>query len=516
MRWCAGAAPTDVAVGGLLVAAATLFFQRWPHDLFPFDEGLFLYDALRVLRGEVIYRDFFEIITPGAIYVLAGSFGLFGATMATARAVNAVEHGLIVLVLFALCRRLGVRRELAAAAAVVHLVFASLALPFTSPHWLGTLLMLACLAVALGPPRAGRRLLLGVAVGLLIAVQQQKGLVIGAAAAALVCTDGLVGAAAGSTRPRALLAALGTYAAGVLVVVGPLFAALLIAAGPQPLYDALVRFPLESYRGYNRTPWGRTVSIPGTMIAVRSLIVLPAIALVTAVRAVSSARAGGDRPRTRALFVLALFAGAAVLSVAYYPDATHLGIIAPLPLLLAAETLEAALSRAGSARWPGWVVACGVGLACAAQLTSNLERARAAKPVSMDSAFGRVDTIADERALVETLRERLRARSSREVFGYPFYASIYLLAGADNPTRFQVLLPGYSPSAHFDETLSVLEARQVPYVAVLTIWVDWQNDRVVRYLQQHYRRVPLPGTEGRFSSFALFERLAPDQSRPVS
>ena len=49
------------------------------------DEGIVLQGALRILRGEVPYRDFFSFLTPGSFYLLALLFKMFGASFAVAR-----------------------------------------------------------------------------------------------------------------------------------------------------------------------------------------------------------------------------------------------------------------------------------------------------------------------------------------------------------------------------------------------------------------------------------------------
>jgi len=45
------------------------------------DEGIILEGAQRILRGQVLYRDFFSFYTPGSYYFLAGLFKLFGNSL---------------------------------------------------------------------------------------------------------------------------------------------------------------------------------------------------------------------------------------------------------------------------------------------------------------------------------------------------------------------------------------------------------------------------------------------------
>jgi hypothetical protein len=50
-----------------------------------YDEGLVVYGALRVMQGDVPYKDFWAIYAPGQFYVLAGVFKLFGVSLMVER-----------------------------------------------------------------------------------------------------------------------------------------------------------------------------------------------------------------------------------------------------------------------------------------------------------------------------------------------------------------------------------------------------------------------------------------------
>src|SRR5262249_20748504 len=137
----------------------------------------------RVLEGAVLYRDVFELVTPGSTFVMAALFRVFGADIATARGADAVTHGLIAATVFGIARRLGVRRTLAVAAALLHPAWFRPPWQVPGPRWLSTLFGLALLAelVRMPAPRAGRA---GIWAGLAIGVQQQRGVPLAAAAAA--------------------------------------------------------------------------------------------------------------------------------------------------------------------------------------------------------------------------------------------------------------------------------------------------------------------------------------------
>ena len=70
------------------------------------DEGIILQGAQRILRGEVLYRDFFSFITPGSYYLLALLFRVFGSSIVVAR-IALVFHGkhIVRVVTYLLARR---------------------------------------------------------------------------------------------------------------------------------------------------------------------------------------------------------------------------------------------------------------------------------------------------------------------------------------------------------------------------------------------------------------------------
>src|SRR5262245_23569214 len=130
----------DVALPALLFAATALYVAAQPRHLAPADESVYLYEAQRVLEGEVLYRDVFEITTPGWLYLMAALLRVFGVDLATARITSAVVHGITAVLIYAACRRLAIRPGLAWLPAFAYLVVCPPAWPIASQHWLGTML----------------------------------------------------------------------------------------------------------------------------------------------------------------------------------------------------------------------------------------------------------------------------------------------------------------------------------------------------------------------------------------
>ena len=153
------------------------------------DEGYFLEQASRVVQGQLPYRDFDSLYTPGLLYVHAALLSLFGgAPVIDLRAAGLVSRLVLGLGLYLLCRRL-VRPAIAVLPSLLILVGLD-RLPATwEPHpgWpSAALTVIAVWAFTYLPgQRGGRRVLmlvgLGALAGLTFAFKQNAGVLLGVA-----------------------------------------------------------------------------------------------------------------------------------------------------------------------------------------------------------------------------------------------------------------------------------------------------------------------------------------------
>jgi hypothetical protein len=220
---------------------------------------------------------------------------------------------------------------------------------------------------------------------------------------------------------------------------------------------------------------------------------------VTALRALVVARTG-DAARLRTLLVLAAMAAAAVGSILYFPDVIHLAFVGPLFAIVAAELVEWTFATGGArmprlARAAVWVIAAIVVVAVGSRAGNFLAESRRAFAFPAETRFGRVDFHdPHDVALVDRIRRLADATPSRELFVYPSQALLYLATGTTNPTRYQLLLPGYSGAEQIAEAVSTLEARRVPYVVLVAPFVG-PRDPVAAYVRERYERVSDPEDE---------------------
>jgi hypothetical protein len=484
-----------------LAAAVASYVLSFPHYLGESDEGLILYEAKRLLAGEVYFRDIFDMVPPGSQYIAAGAFSLFGTSITTARALDAVVHALITVALYACCRTAGVRRPVAAFAAALQPVLFWPLWPYVSPHWMSGLLWLVLLAILCRRPWARHpagAAAVGVILGLMGLVQQQRAAIASLGMALYFAADGVVERRFGDTQAwRAIAQRVGICAAAaVLVALPPLFA-LAIRSGFEPMVRALILHPLTHYGVVLHPPrWGAMLApdpfAAGTLW--RVLPWVPAALIGVAVTGVFCALRRKRIERARVALAVSAVGAVAIASTLYFPDLIHVAFLAPICVTATAVLLEWG-AQAAESRWPASTVATGIAALCLAFAVFGwravqLRRAAWAHvAVSAETPFGRMDFFDSRmRTLTDAINRMAADDPQRRLFVYPFGAALYLMTDTRNPTPLQIIYPGYSFADQVDEARAVVEHQRSPLVVFVPAVP--KEDRFSDVLAQHYRRVP--------------------------
>jgi hypothetical protein len=214
------------------------------------DEGFPVYAALRILAGDVPYRDFWTIHTPGQWYSLAALFKVFGPSLLAERIWDSLVRVLFLFTLYGFASRLSSPR-VALAPGLVILVYLGTT-PFYAYMMFPALLLGAlsglCLLIHAEAPRAHWLALGGLCAGLAALYRHDVGFYAAVAGGAVLAARAVTPPAPGAegaspARLRRLASLLGPYAAGVVVVVGPAAAALLAVVPLGLLWDQLFVYP---------------------------------------------------------------------------------------------------------------------------------------------------------------------------------------------------------------------------------------------------------------------------------
>lgn len=488
---------------GVLAAAIFIvtvgYLALWPYNLGPADEAIHLYESKRLLDGEVLYRDVFEMITPGYMYLMALLFGIFGADVATARLAQAVIHGVSAVLLYAASRRLGVRPMLSWPVSLAYLVIAQPAWPIASQHWLSTSIMFVLLWASIDRLRERPRaaVLPGLVLGMLNAVQQQRGLII---AVGLFVWVGLDAALERRYQRRPIWAMLrGRWmwlVGGTLLVMVPILLVAVAMAGFGPPWRALVIFPLFDYHGSTHCPWGDVNIMTAKQASYtfpQVLKYLPLALVIPALRLLVLATQKRSEPEARRLLLLVTFCVTSMCSIFYFPDFAHIAFIAGGFLVTLAETgewLAARLRAPLAVRRVAAGAATAVLLAAAAtRLQANLARVRADHPFERTTAFGTIALASElEAELYDVVNELMATVPSRVLYCYPVISHLYLMTDSHNPTPYGFLSPGYSGPDLIQHVVEILKTKQPPYI-VFFRQLTHAVDPISAYIREFYQPI---------------------------
>jgi hypothetical protein len=473
-------------VAAAALSAATIWFGIAPHD-----EGLMLQAARRIADGELPFRDFWWNYGPGQPLLLAP----FEGSLVAWRVIRVLLDATVALLAYELAWRGVEEARDRARAGVVE----------PTPRWTGLLALLAGVAVAgamafpTGPgPNAAA---LALALGALVLAPRH--VVVAGALAGLAAVFRLEIGVAGALglvllgAPRALLPALAVALAGWLPFV---------LAAPERFVDETVGF--LGIQNLQRVPF--PLDPAGIGLDPNKLLELwlPAILVLgTALWLVAAAVRG---PARRALALAPL----ALVGLAYLhgrTDEFHL-----VPLAVALPVLLVAAAARERALAPRLALVAVVALVA----IHGVER-KAGQLVHLPALGDLPGTpVRAEAREARDLRRAVRAVRGRSLFvapprfdqvtvGSPL---LYVLAGARNPTRYDVMQPGVVTTAKVQREMVGDLRRARPQVLV-----RWNDPRtrpedngsgrtsgstvLDRYLAAAY------GRERRIGRFTLSERL---------
>ncbi len=471
------------------------------------DEGIYLDGGLRVLHGQMPYKDFFTITGPGTFALLAASFRLFGTTVAAARIPVVWDIAVITACLFWLVSQLGEKLgdttlSNSMAAGLTAYTYLTFATPvetavvanhrWDSGAWAilaGTLIIAGVENADAGNPLARRSSLIGFAAGIAAGIAAWCTPPVALAVAAL----GACLVAYRSTRGMFV-----AYAGGVAVAFAA-GASWIISRGALPAMLDSLFWSASNYTIANRTwyaavPGGYASLVHGTSpVEAVSMVILLGFFTLPATLPFVSVIWLWKRPSRSVVILLTL--GIALL-LSTYPrwDLNHLTwVAAPFYALVAMLIARSSLLKIAAIRK---AVVLTVFIAASLGLTVGVvERlGHTTRVTSIGRVHGRPADL-DTMAMIQA-----RVAPSDTLFVFPYRPLLYFVTGAHNPTRYSFLQPGMSSEKDQSEVLNELRAhppRWVLYTRIspesyLRIWPSSDPRRIEMpaidaFLQENYR-----------------------------
>ncbi len=429
------------------------------------DEGSTAAQALRVLNGELIYRDFFTVVTPGSYYTVAWLFQLFGPSLMVLRW-SALVTGIGILLLTLVIARRVMSWPFAAAAALMTTVWGwFLVTPNFYSLQAALFALIALWCYLRHVEGAGRHwiVIAGVMTGLTVLVKQNVG-----AYAALAL---LLAIMTSDERVRRSARFIGGIAIPVLPTL--LF---LIAAGAGPyLYESWVYYPLAKYPERFALPYPRLFEpLAGHgdfEIWVRAVIFLPFIVYPLAAVAIVRAR------ERHALAAITLMGVLLLLQSWPRADVAHI-LFGLQPTFIVFAFLLCAASR-GRALVAAVMLAPLLLLLWYGYQRTDWEYSNYVAHVRADRALG-VATLPIDAHRIDLVTRYVRDNTTLDdsIFVVPWAAGFYFLTDRANATRSDFML--FEDPEAYPCLLARLEERRPKYVIYGYTW-DVDNKRFREY-----------------------------------
>lgn len=455
------------------------------------DEGIYMDAALRILHGQMPYKDFFTFSGPGSFFLTAASFRIFGITLAAARIPMIFDLALLTSCVCWLTWKLsGPAAALTAALAFVS--FETLWNGVLVNHrwdssaWMtlaATLVFYALDRLNETDTDRNKSTAACAAAGV-------------AATVAVFCTPpvALAGAALGACLLFAGKKLAAAFLAGIAAA-SVLGAGLLASRGALGPMIRSMGWTTANYTIANHTSYGWIIGgyrqlfhalSPGEAIVTSLVLVFITLpATLPFVSAIWLSR----RPPMK---IVALLTSGAALLLSSYPrwDLIHLNYVAALFYVLAASLIWNFRFRR--------IVAITALIAAASCLGINA-RQRLSEPSRM-TMLGAAHGPASDLQTVAMLQRQVRPADT--LFVFPYRPIVYFLTLARNPTRYSFLQPGMFPESDVRRALEELQSEpphwmvymDIPDSEFLRIWPGSDPSRmhmtgIESFIHERYRRV---------------------------
>ena len=389
---------------------------------------------MRILGGEVLYRDFFGILPPGGYLIVTAWMKAFGVGFAGVRVLAVGVIVVIAVLVYATARLSSGSRPLAALIAVAWAVLSPGTWTVINHHWFTTAASMAS-AVGLllavdGGPRRAAAFAAGLFAGIAVMVTSARGALMCVALLAVLLT-------LSASRARLVSAMAGMALTPTVMVVHVSANAAFAAA-----FDDVILYPALHYAGIQTVPFGM-----GASLYHLALVALFPVAFVLAGAVLAFKRVALWRdPRFRVSLALAIVG---LLGSYPRPDRVHISFTVALacPLLALAAVHIRGLGRiVVGALFVGLCLVGLVGAIATAFIVSRLPVVATTRGPIVPSP----NLMAHDFATLVLEIDRVPAGNA--LFFYPYSPLLPYLTGRRHAAAVDVMVPGYTTAEQFRKT----------------------------------------------------------------
>jgi hypothetical protein len=420
--WSAGVSRRlGLAVVGLLTAALCAPFLRTIVGLS--DEGVLLHGADRILRGERLYRDFFEFLPPGGFLLTASWLGTTGISLASAHVLTIFTIVGIACFTYLACHQASRSAAASATATLAWVVMSQGYWTQVNHHWFATLFCVVVFWAVLA----------------WIEKPQWRWLVVaglaGGGAAMVTPTYGALALLAGLTafNRRPHFAPLVVYSLTAIVVPFLLVLYVIAHGALSAAFDSVIIYTATRYSGIQGVPYGSFAHPQNILLN----FVFPLAAVLAVVHAARDWRAA---LRDGVLRVSAAFGLAGFFAILVRPATAQIAFAAPLALPL--------LLRCGSSLKLGTMPRLRLVVLAVAALLAGVPVGAflnvaylAVRSPAIETPRGNVKLLVSEPGTQAMILRIMNLPAGDTVFFYPFNALLPFLTARVHPARFDVFVP---------------------------------------------------------------------------
>jgi hypothetical protein len=439
-----------IAVGLITIAYCVPFFRYvWLLG----DEGILLNGAERMLRGDIIYIDFFEFLPPGGFFIIEAWLQVAGFSILGVRVLVILLIAAVACLIYVTCRQVSKFSLSSAFVALAWLVLSEGWWVQLNHHWFATLFSMVAVWAALASIERPRQwpfwpLVAGIAAGAAVTVTPHRGAL------------SMFAAAIAFLNLRRYGLELMIYVLGAAFVMISTLAYLTAHHALIAAYNDLIIFTATRYASIQGVAFGG-----GSSFLLKWLFPIVALLMLFA-----CARHWARCRQDRTLWVCAAFGLAGFGGCFPRPDQPHLTWAAPLVCPLLGYCIRALAERwLSTYRYIAAVITVTL-------LIPPVHRyewwARAAlRGQITPTPRGNVTLVPPGAG---ELAERIALTSARDsYFFYPYDTLLPFLTGRPHVSAYEIFVPGYTLPYQYREAC-VSAMRDASWVVVDRDWTNPQ------------------------------------------
>lgn len=481
------------------------------------DEGVFSYGAVRILDGEILYKDFYETNSPASYYLLVFLFKIFGINTTVTMFTTFVIFGLIAVLIYLVSKEIKIYPIFSLLLVLLFIIDNPSKFMLFSHHWISTLCALISLLFFL----RSSLFLSGLFSGLTMTFFYPKGITLIAGMLMVL----LILNSKREKRLRNILSCFSGFGLPVLT-----FAIYFIAKdalnefffywliGPIKGYQAIHTYPSYYYpaKYYLNVAYQQKRLVQDFIISLPTLFLgynfFISAGIFTGIFLLKKMKFFEEYEVYLKVFIITVFV---FISCLYRPDDLRLAFISPFTNITFICALSMVIDYFKEGFRQKWTRAILYFFALfvpivgtSTKLITDVKFIAYAHNLYEKIETPRGEILVDKRESVEIkeFTRYLEEKGTKEIFVYHCLPSIYFIWGLKNPTEYDCLGPYYNSQEELEDSVKQLRERGTDYVLFLPFYlyqkeqffpvsenVDFVNmektDPILVYLREHFNPI---------------------------